>query len=120
MSELMQLVPLFDETKAYLRKVETVDKSGALHLHAAEAAATAPDEGATSVKSELMQLVPLFDETKAYLRKVETVDKSGALHLHALEAGRCAHCYMETASRSRHYAAMSFPHYDFCCVVYCL
>jgi hypothetical protein len=35
-TELMQLVPMFDETKAFLKKVETVDKSDALMLAAAE------------------------------------------------------------------------------------
>ena len=90
----MQLVPLFDDTKAYLNKVETVDKSSALQLYAAEAAAAkevvAPDAGATSSMSELMQLVPLFDDTKAYLNKVETVDKSSALYLHSSEVSGLA------------------------------
>ena len=89
--ELLVLVPMFEDTKDFLNKVETVDKSDALYLHATEQKSSAasnrkPVSDASSLAMEgVLGLVPLFDETKTYLRKVETVDKSEALHLHAVE-----------------------------------
>ena len=72
--ELMQLVPLFDETKQFLRKVETADKSAPLLSASAES--DVAEFMPAPAQQQLMQLVPLFEETKQFLRKVETVDKS--------------------------------------------
>ena len=72
--QLLQLVPLFEETKQFLRSVETVDSS-APRIEPDASVDTARAGG----RSELMQLIPLFEETKQFLRKVETVDKSGPL-----------------------------------------
>ena len=101
--ELLVLVPMFEDTKDFLNKVETVDKSDALYLHATEQKSSAasnrkPVSDASSLAMEgVLGLVPLFDETKTYLRKVETVDKSDALHLHAAETESAA----ANASRSK-------------------
>ena len=70
----MQLVPLFDETKQFLRQVETADSSGP------RMDGDSPvDLSGAGGRNQLMQLVPLFEETKQLLRQVETVDKSGPL-----------------------------------------
>ena len=69
-SQLMQLVPLFGETKQFLRQVETVDSSSPR----LEPSASIDTSGGS--RAQLMELVPLFAETKEFLRKVETVDKS--------------------------------------------
>ena len=66
----MQLVPLFGETKQFLRQVETVDSSSPR----LEASASVDTSGGS--RAQLMELIPLFAETKKFLRKVETVDKS--------------------------------------------
>ena len=68
-SQLMQLVPLFGETKQFLRQVETVDSSSP------RLEASSIDTSGGS-RAQLMELVPLFAETKEFLRKVETIDKS--------------------------------------------
>jgi hypothetical protein len=69
--QLMQLVPLFEETKQYLRPTETADRSAPLLLPSATGQA----------RRQLMQLVPLFEETKQYLRPTETADRSSPLLL---------------------------------------
>eukprot|EP01043_Picozoa_sp_COSAG02_P074779 COSAG02_NODE_15126_length_1201_cov_2.141561_1_plen_279_part_10 len=70
-NQLMQLVPLFEETKQFLRNVETNDSSTP-RIDSNASYAVAGKSG----RNQLMQLVPLFEETKQFLRKVETVDKS--------------------------------------------
>jgi hypothetical protein len=71
MDQLLQLVPMFDDTKQFLRKVETVDSS-----QPKLEAEGLSKQGGGSARQQLLQLVPMFDETKQFLRKVETVDSS--------------------------------------------
>ena len=71
MDQLLQLVPMFDDTKQFLRKVETVDSS-----QPKLEAEGLSKQGGGSARQQLLQLVPMFDETKAFLRPVETSDRS--------------------------------------------
>ena len=75
-ASLMELVPLFHETKAFLRRVETSDRSSPEIVSPAAAAVEYPEGLQSRAHVSLMELVPLFDETKQFLNKVETSDRS--------------------------------------------
>ena len=73
-SQLLELIPLFDDTKQFLRKVQTKDSSTP-RLEASEL----KQQGCGTAHSQLLELIPLFDETKQFLNKVEK--RSGAIML---------------------------------------